>query len=169
MKRLALHRWKGRSMESSMITALISGGIGATAALLGVYLSNKSAELRHRLDIRQREQEIWTSFVLPVATLRANACEETYDLLQDAIEVSSLSEEKYLRIRRLLIYLPEGLQGEITRALTAIIIAKREKDLDTIKGAAEQLRRAKSELRKLLGLEAIEAHMSTIISPADRT
>jgi hypothetical protein len=94
--------------------------------------------------------------------MRANAYEEIYDLLQDSIETSSISEEKYLRIRRLLIYLPEALQVELLDSLQRLLIAGRNHDSDAIGRAADDIRRAKRELRRLLGLEAIETYVTSL-------
>ena len=141
---------------------LASGGIGASAALLGQYLAGRFAANRHRLEIAQREREFLSSFALPLAQTRVGAFEEMYELLQKAIDESGLTDTDYVRVRRLLIYLPDDLRTGILRTLTGFLSAVASGQTAVIQSRIGEIRRCQLDLREALGLSSVESLLDSL-------
>ncbi|MEU6868546.1 hypothetical protein ABZ924_35845 [Streptomyces sp. NPDC046876] len=149
-------------MSSNVLPVIASGTIGAAAALLSQYLSSRAAQARHKMDIALKKRESWNSFILPAATLRADAYEKIYDHLQGVTEARRLSIEDYKLIRRQLIYLPKDTKNALVRTLTQLLRAVREKDEDAVIRCITEVESLQAELRRLLGLEAIERYVDNL-------
>jgi hypothetical protein len=151
-------------IQSGLIQVLASGAIGAGGALLGQHLANRSARSRQSIELQHRREEMWTSFILPAANARWSAVEEIYDILQEAIERRGMTRQQYERSRRRLMYVPDVLRLRTVKALTELIRARNDLEVDT---SIEKLRNCQGELRKTIGLQSIEFFVSTLISSYD--
>jgi hypothetical protein len=149
-------------MASNVLPIIASGAIGAAAALLSQYLSSRATQARHKLDIALKKRELWNSFILPAATLRADAYEEIYDQLQGVTESRKLDIVGYKLIRRRMIYLPNEVKNSLVGTLTGLLRAIHEGDENQIKLHVSEVERLQAELRRLLGLEAIEEYVSNL-------
>ncbi|MEV0410973.1 hypothetical protein AB0I68_09230 [Streptomyces sp. NPDC050448] len=146
-------------MSSNVLPVIASGTIGAAAALLSQYLSSRAAQARHKMDFALKKRELWNSFILPAATLRSGAYEKIYDHLQAAAEARKLSIEDYKLIRRQLIYLPKDTKNSLVSTLTRLLRAVREADEEAVIHCIAEVELIQGELRRLLGLEAIEKYV----------
>lgn len=146
-------------MSDTVLSVLVSGLVAAFSALAGAYITNRAAQRRQELDIQQKERELWSTFILPTANRRVSALEEIYDTLQHAIEVSRLEMAEYKRIRRLLIYIPGQLQGDLIEGLVGLVDAVDKVNRVQNSSAVPQLKKVQAELRRSLGLPAIEEYV----------
>lgn len=159
----------GVQVSSTAIPLILSGAIGASAALAGQYLSGKWAQARHKLDLQQARRELSSSFILPAANLRAKAYEEIYDLIRIIIETRNYTPETHNRVAKLLMYLPADLRGAVERSLVGILRSKGKGDVggELIDQEVAALRRLQEEIRTTMGLVAIERFIEEVGSEAN--
>jgi hypothetical protein len=146
-------------MSSDLVLSLLSGAAGGTAALAGQLISQRGAKRQHAEDLRQRSEEHLASFALPIAARRAEALEELFDLLQQAIEDRSFTLTQYQQTRRLLIHVPAPLSQELVSGVAALLKARREESAERTELAIESLRKVQQGLRSAAGLEAIDRYV----------
>ncbi|MCX4995022.1 hypothetical protein [Streptomyces longwoodensis] len=162
----------GVQVSSTAIPLILSGAIGASAALAGQYLSGKWAQARHKLDLQQARRELSSSFILPAANLRAKAYEEIYDLIRIIIETRNYTPETHNRVAKLLMYLPADLRGAVERSLVGILRSRGKGDVggELIDQEIAALRRLQERIRTAMGLVAIERFIEEIgseVNPPD--
>lgn len=145
-----------------------SGALGALSALLGQWLSNRSAARRYEAEVKQRERELWAQLaVAPLGPRRMEACEEIYDRVQGAIETKRLDMNDYLALRPKLLYVP-GLRPRLLSALLLLAEATRSDSKQQQEAAVEDLRQAQEALESELGLPIMESGVRSLTTRRTR-
>ena len=148
-----------------LLAVIASGLIGALGAIGAQLLSATRDRQVREADIKLRQTELWSSAAMPVAARRVEAFEQVYDLLQRALDAGAIGHSDYEALRRLVIYLPDSLRPDVLQALTDLSAGRG--DQARTNAASDRLRNAQRDIRRLVGLNAIDSYIENLSRGAE--